>query len=170
MSKEQWRDVKGLEGKYEVSTMGRVRVKPKIIGGWLGANGYIYVSLPKTLVRIGASTGKHTSGQKCLVHRLVAEAFIGTRPSRLDVNHKNSDRTDNRRENLEYVTRQENMRHAWRNGRMKGCTTSHKLSVEQIASIHTDFAGGMSQRQIAIRLKVSAGTISWHLRRERVSG
>lgn len=50
------------------------------------------------------------------VHALVAEAFIGPRPSGLEVNHKDGDKRNNRPENLEYVTRSENMRHCFRIG------------------------------------------------------
>lgn len=46
------------------------------------------------------------------VHRAVWEAFNGPIPGRLEVNHKNLDRSDNRLENLELLTHQENVRHA----------------------------------------------------------
>jgi hypothetical protein len=47
------------------------------------------------------------------VHRLVWEAFNGAIPGRLEVNHKNLDRADNRLENLELMTHQENVKHAF---------------------------------------------------------
>ena len=46
------------------------------------------------------------------IHRLVAKAFLGPRPPGLETNHINGIKTDNRIENLEYVTHAENMRHA----------------------------------------------------------
>lgn len=46
------------------------------------------------------------------VHRLVWEAFVGPIPGRLEVNHKNLDRMDNRLENLELLTHRENIQHA----------------------------------------------------------
>jgi hypothetical protein len=46
------------------------------------------------------------------VHRLVWEAFNGPIPGRLEINHKNLDRADNRLENLELVTHQQNIQHA----------------------------------------------------------
>jgi len=52
-------------------------------------------------------------GKKVSVHRLVMALFIGE--SELDVNHINGVKTDNRLENLEYVSRKENIKHAWSN-------------------------------------------------------
>lgn len=53
----------------------------------------------------------------CLVHRLVAEAYLASDPTRTVVNHKNFDKTDNRVENLEWCTQKENVRHASAHGR-----------------------------------------------------
>lgn len=51
-----------------------------------------------------------------LVHRVVCSAYIGEVPQGMEVNHKNGIKTDNRPENLEYVTRSENLKHAFRIG------------------------------------------------------
>ena len=53
--------------------------------------------------------GKYTKKQ---MHRVVWEAFNGEIPGRLEVNHKNLNRSDNRLENLELLTHKENIRHA----------------------------------------------------------
>lgn len=69
------------------------------------------------------SLGKHSGGyqsvglydgrgaeRRCLVHRMVAEAFLGPVEGRV-VNHKNRKRDDNRAENLEIVSQHENLAH-----------------------------------------------------------
>lgn len=53
------------------------------------------------------------------IHRLVWEAFHGAIPPGFEVNHRNGDKTDNRLENLELVTRSENMAHAYASGLMR---------------------------------------------------
>ena len=57
------------------------------------------------------------------VHRMVAETWIPNPNHYRDVNHINGDKTDNRVENLEWVTRSENIRHAYRTGLNKGRST-----------------------------------------------
>jgi hypothetical protein len=116
---EEWRPCFGWEAQYAVSNLGRVRrvtsgkatragrlLKPSPIA----SGGYLAVTLPKP-----GSCEK--IAMRVCVHRLVAEAFLGPRPAGMEINHKHQDRTDNRPENLEYVTREENLRHALRNHR-----------------------------------------------------
>jgi hypothetical protein len=55
---------------------------------------------------------KESKYTKKAIHRAVWEAFNGPIPGRLEVNHKNLDRADNRLENLELLTHQENVQHA----------------------------------------------------------
>ena len=71
------------------------------------------------------------------VHRLVALAFIDSE-SKLDVNHKNGVKGDNRAENLEFVTKRENNAHARRSGLWQpnyGATPNAKVSREMVARI-----------------------------------
>lgn len=55
------------------------------------------------------------------IHQLIAITFIGPYPKSKQVNHKNGIKTDNRAENLEYVTPKENINHAIKNGLMNNC-------------------------------------------------
>lgn len=70
---------------------------------WISKDGYFYVGLREN--------GRWV---KKRVHRLVAEAFIPNPENKPFINHKNGIRTDNRIENLEWVTNSENMLHGYR--------------------------------------------------------
>lgn len=133
--KEKWKPVKGYEGRYSVSNCGLVRLhkktgftgpKPmtwneKIVTGYPEKKGYLRVELYLDGSRRAAK-----------VHRLVAVAFLRPQKNRPYVNHKNGIKTDNRVENLEWVTSKENTRHAVATGLMDHlslpvfCVTSGK--------------------------------------------
>lgn len=100
---ERWADIEGFEGLYQVSDQGNVRslrTGKNLSTNSKTAGGYVPVQLHKN--------GKP---KRTVIHRLVAAAFVdGEGP---EVNHKNGCKTDNRAENLEWVTRSENVTHAY---------------------------------------------------------
>ena len=99
-----WKDVPGSP-LYEVSNDGLVRSKPKLLKPWQLPSGHLHVNLG----------GKRRE----YVHRLVALAFLDAPAEKPIVNHKNGRPTDNRVENLEWVTPGENIAHGFRsNGRV----------------------------------------------------
>ena len=104
---EIWKDIKGFEGLYQVSNLGRVKSLRKgiIMKPDKHRGGDLYYILRKPI------------RQTFKAHSLVAEAFV-PRP-RLEVNHKDGDKLNNRADNLELVTHRENMRAAARNGAWK---------------------------------------------------
>lgn len=117
---EIWKPVVGFEGKYEVSNMGRVKSlnylgkkRTSILKLVTDTNGYLIVRLFKDRV-------SHTFR----VHRLVYSAFVKEVPAwnatgrgndRMEINHINEVKTDNRIGNLELVNHTQNMIHSkWR--------------------------------------------------------
>lgn len=113
---EEWRDIKGYEGLYQVSNFGRVKALDRVIhtlrhnkyydrvipehimSNTLNNKGYFKVALTN-----GSGTKKNIS-----VHRLVAEAFIPNTYNKPCINHKDENKTNNKVENLEWCTVWEN--------------------------------------------------------------
>ena len=117
---EMWTPVNGFEDRYAVSSMGRVKsisfpqryllrngkeayrlTRERILATQEINSGYLIVHLHCDNVR-------HAK----LVHRLVAAHFVTGLREGLDVNHINGNKQDNRAENLEWVTRTDNHKHA----------------------------------------------------------
>lgn len=99
---ETWKAME-LYPKYEVSTEGRVRNAEthRIYSQWLDRGGYLRMEM-------WLGNGKRI---KMAVHRVVAMCYLDNPLNLPEVNHKNKIKTDNRPENLEWVTRQQNMDH-----------------------------------------------------------
>lgn len=153
---EIWKQVPGWP-RYEVSSEGRVRnvESGKVLLQQKAPHGYMYLALYQ-----------NSKSRPTTVHALVAEAFIGPRPYKWTVNHKNGVKHDNRPENLEYVTYSANHTHAYRQlgrYRMSGEKNPNaKISAQQVVEIRSSNETqerlatlyGLSARQIsAIRLR-----------------
>ena len=113
LKNEQWRDIDGYDGAYQVSDLGRVRSHKsgewKVMSGCKDRFGYLKVCLRKD--------GKQKT---VLVHRLVAQAFIpNDDESKTVINHINEIKSDNRFWNLEYCTQQYNVTYSNLNWRRK---------------------------------------------------
>jgi hypothetical protein len=104
------KEIKGYE-RYLISKDGDIYIKETMykMKPSLSSNGYL---------RIGLTKDKKKT--IFLVHRLVAFAYIQNLDNKIQVNHINGIKSDNKLINLEWATRCENMQHAYKNGLMKG--------------------------------------------------
>lgn len=170
---ENWKDITGFEGIYQVSDEGRVRSldrkdntgntrKGKVLAIQKRPNGYMCVHLSKN--------GKT---KWFLVHRLVAEAFVENKNSDYTiVNHIDNNPVNNFASNLEWTTYKGNMEWASFQGRMKGCPENFNKVHEKnkIPVIATDKDGNKqwfsSQVEAGEILGVQSGHISAACRKE----
>lgn len=136
---EQWRDVPGFEGFYEVSDQGQVRSIERIVN----AGTWTRIQREKTLspsrrkdgrLHVGLSRGNNEK-RYFFVHRLVLLAFRGEAPEGMEACHNNGDATDNRLVNLRWDTHTENVQDTIRHGNQwqlnkTHCPRNHEYTPE----------------------------------------
>lgn len=159
----EWRTVQEFDN-YEVSSDGAVRRRldrPGEKGPYSHAGRLLAIRRERGYHRVSLFNGH--SLRPRFVHRLVAIAFLGPVPENKQVNHKNGNKSDNRVENLEYVTAKENNAHAIEMGLktvLKG--ESHhnaKLTDEQAEKIRS-MAGTLTRAELSRRFGVPKTTIA----------
>ncbi len=121
--KEIWKDIKGYEGLYQVSNLGRVKSLDKIVKS---ANQYgaIFTRKKKGKILKPFSTMSgylqvtlyDEERKNFLIHRLVAKNFIANTKKLPEVNHIDGNKNNNMFTNLEWVTKLENQQHAIKTG------------------------------------------------------
>jgi hypothetical protein len=113
---ENWKDVVGYEGYYQISNFGRVRSLDRNEINRNGVSRRLKGSLKGTFINQGkyvlVTLSKNCINKAFCLHRLIAEAFIPN-PNNLDeVNHKDRNKKNNFSSNLEWCTSRENTHHA----------------------------------------------------------
>lgn len=152
--------IKGFEGLYGITEDGRVWsfYTNKFIKHSYLNTGYPMVTL---------WDGKKSHGRT--LHRLVAEAYLPKVEGKPHVNHKDSDRTNPKLENLEWCTRSENMKHGLASGNFDGKlgrkgkqNGNYRISSEVVVAIIKARREGVSLKELSIKYKVSLGYV-WKL-------
>ena len=160
--REEWRPVRGYEGVYEVSDRGRVK---RIASGRGSVPGRILQQ-----IKNGRDGGYRAlqlyrgscRGKTAMVHRLVAEAFIGPIPPGYQVNHKDGNKLNNVPANLEIVTPAENVAHASATGLLATGErrSDTKLKDADVIRIRYELFGQYTQVEIAEMFGVTRKCIS----------
>jgi len=160
---EIWKDIKGFERCYQVSNFGNVRsldrysgkgfLKGRLLKCYNPKNSYKRITLESNCVK-----------KSFTVHRLVAESFVENPLKKLFVNHIDGKKHNAASSNLEWVTLNENMKHAFDTGLLdnvkilkglKGESSPvHKLSDIDILMIKCLHNGGFSYKMIAKKFNV----------------
>lgn len=176
---EEWKDIEGYEGLYQVSNLGRVRsldhyasngrtmilYRGKVLSQNLGTNGYYSVQLCKNNIP-----------KRREIHRLVAETFLKRTSGKDIVNHKDEVKTNNHVDNLEWCTPTYNTNYgdaiSKRSERMKGRPNKKKwvkvrcneTGVYYESVKHAAEATGVHRSAISMVLngkRVKAGGYTW---------
>ena len=145
MTEEQWRNIKGYEGLYQVSNKGRVR-------SFVMWNGHTYKPREKSIILKMSKTttgywkvelsnrGKRKSHK---VHRLVAAAFILNFQNKPNINHIDNNPLNNNVENLEWCTQSENLYHAG------VFSKKRKVPLEEVKKVIGLYKNKVKVREIA---------------------
>ena len=155
---EIWKPVPNYPG-YEVSNTGlfrsyfnnagRIIDRPRPVKQNVTDRGYFRIALRKN------------KKQKIwFSHRVVALAFIGPIPTGKQVNHKNGIKSDNRPENLEYVSQSENNKHAYKTGlRSVRGNQSPVRKIDESVAIEIKYKENGPQKHIAKKYGISASQV-----------
>ena len=166
---EEWKDIDGYEGIYQVSSFGRVRSLPRkvwnytkpgrILSPYKKKNGYLQLSL----------NGDEKREKHAYIHRLVAAAFVPNPNNLKQVNHINFNKEDNRAENLEWVTPQQNILHFRQSALAKKYDTKkaktlRTKSLQYILDYKRDvcdlYDSGLSITDVSKELRIGKDTVT----------
>lgn len=145
MENEIWKDIAGYADLYQVSNFGSVRSLPRVVKGSDGRLRHIQgrrLSCSKDN-RGYLSVALYQDGnyRNCLIHRLVATAFLECTDTSLQVNHIDGNKQNNCVSNLEWVTSSANVAHA-------RCTRLSSTSADQL---HRMAAASAKVRSVPVR-------------------
>lgn len=156
---EVWKDIESCDG-YQASNLGNIRSKQRRV--WIerknAASGW--KNLKEKLIKpatdrrgylffMANSEGRQKT---TFVHRAVLFAFVGFRSPDVVVNHKDGQKTNNKLENLEFVTQQQNVDHAIATGLMNNSGEHHGLATAtepQVRKAHSLLALGVRTNDVA---------------------
>jgi hypothetical protein len=167
---EIWKPIKGYEDYYEVSTKGRIRTieryitlpthkylkKQKLLTQFIDGRGYFHIKLYD-----GSGKPKSTT-----VHRVVAITFLDNPNNLLEINHIDHNKHNNCLDNLEWVSRGENIKHSYVHRDPKTYKGSgnknSKLTEQEVIDIRSEYkTGTVTYKKLAIKYNVGITLIGY---------
>lgn len=142
-----------ISEKYEASDSGHIRNKKtkRVLKEFKGKDGYLRTQF---------------DGKSQTVHRVIAKVFVKKVEGKDFINHIDGDKTNNKANNLEWCTRNENMKHAYAHG-LKSSVGSlngrSKLSLEDVDYIRKNYIPGdkkLGAKALSVKYGVAPQTIS----------
>lgn len=163
---EEWRKIPGINPRYEVSNLGRIRT---LAHGTMQRNSYGVYNVPRKervmvprvskwgymIISLRPDVDNPARLQTFSVHRLVAMAFIPNPDNLPHVNHKDECRTNNNVDNLEWCTAQYNMNYG---RRIERCAGKSRKPVAKY-----DLEGNLVATYAGIKEAAKDSTVSWQM-------
>ena len=163
---EVWKDIKGFEGRYQISNKAEVKSLER---QYFAKSKIVPMTIPEIILKsrtdkdgyLIVNLKKENKSHIRKIHRLVAENFIENKNNLPTVNHKNGIKTDNRIENLEWLSYADNNRH-----RTVNLLAKPKLNADAIKDIAKNCVAGVNHIEnknsisaFARKYNVTRGTI-----------
>ena len=136
---EVWKDIPDYEELYQISNYGNIKNKKR--------NNYLKGGIKRGYREV--ILFKNNKNNYKLVHRLVAENFIPNPDNLPQVNHKDGNKLNNNLDNLEWCSRSENMKHAYKLGLQKPLYAKDNLRAKKVKQI--DLQGNLIKIYNGIR-------------------
>jgi hypothetical protein len=165
---EQWKDIIEYELHYKISSFGNVKSLDRISKRKYNGDKFTHgINLKPIVTKKGylrVDLQKDSYRKSHSIHRLVAMAFIKNPENKPQVNHKDGDKTNNHKNNLEWNTNKENQIHAYKTGLNKPKPGEEnffsKLKNSDIIYIRSKECKNKKLKELSEELKVSITTIS----------
>lgn len=165
LTEEIWKPVKGYEGKYEVSNLGRIKSLDRIIHCKNGVDRNVLGELKKQQKRNGylfTTLYKNGESKFIYIHRMVADAFLDNPYEYPCINHKDEVKTNNRADNLEWCSYSYNSTYGHARDRVE---EAHRKTVIQM-----DLEENEIKRYSSLKEAAKAMSINYKSAHANISG